>query len=310
MISVIIPVYNAAGFVGEAVQSTLMQAETAEVILVEDGSEDNSLEVCQQIATTDVRIRLLQHEGGVNKGAGPSRNLGIQAAQSEWIAFLDADDYYLPHRFRRAVDFLNEHPDYEGVAEAIGAQYEDEEGKKRFLKHLNLPVNLPATQIKTGMLREVPSEKLFEILFLGKEGHISPDGLVVKKSVVQKTGYFNDWQVGEDSNYLLRLAYFCRIKIFDIREVVAIRRIHSSNRWNRSPQQRFYYHSKNVLELMAIIDLCRVSKPLARKIIHEYVRCIHPGYISTATLLQKGILQLVGFIKLLWKYPVIIKKAI
>ena len=95
-ISVIIPVYNAAAYVRQAVESALAQPEVREVLLVEDGSPDNALEVCQQLAAEHQRVILLHHPNGENRGAGASRNLGMRNAHFPIIAFLDADDYYLP----------------------------------------------------------------------------------------------------------------------------------------------------------------------------------------------------------------------
>ena len=71
-ISVIIPVYNAAAYVAQAVDSALEQPETGEVILVEDGSQDASLEVCRMLAEENLQVRLYQHPNGGNRVAGPS----------------------------------------------------------------------------------------------------------------------------------------------------------------------------------------------------------------------------------------------
>ena len=76
-VSVVIPVYNAAAFVTQAVESALAQPEVREVVLVEDCSPDDSLAVCRQLAEKYPQVNLFQHPGGVNRGAGPSRNLGI-----------------------------------------------------------------------------------------------------------------------------------------------------------------------------------------------------------------------------------------
>jgi glycosyltransferase involved in cell wall biosynthesis len=63
---------------------------------VEDKSPDNALEVCLKLAEKYQRVKLYQHPDQQNHGAGASRNLGIEKATGEFIAFLDADDYYLP----------------------------------------------------------------------------------------------------------------------------------------------------------------------------------------------------------------------
>jgi len=107
-VSVIIPVYNAEKFIEKAVESVVNLYEVAEVIIVEDGSKDNSLELCKALVQKHSKIKLFQHPKSENKGESASRNLGISAAKSEFIAFLDADDWYLPHRFKKDKEvFIN-----------------------------------------------------------------------------------------------------------------------------------------------------------------------------------------------------------
>ncbi|MBW3466594.1 glycosyltransferase family 2 protein [Arthrospiribacter ruber] len=100
-VSVIIPVYNAEEFLENAVESALRLREVGEVILVEDGSNDNSLKVCQGLSEKLVKVNLFQHPNGTNRGAGASRNLGISKANYDFISFLDADDWYLANRFEK-----------------------------------------------------------------------------------------------------------------------------------------------------------------------------------------------------------------
>ncbi len=99
-VSVIIPVYNQGEFLVDSINTVIIQQEVSEIILVEDGSTDDSYSICQKIQYMDVRIKLLRHPNGINRGAAASRNLGILKATCEYIAFLDADDWYLPDRFR------------------------------------------------------------------------------------------------------------------------------------------------------------------------------------------------------------------
>ncbi|WP_460546028.1 glycosyltransferase family 2 protein, partial [Echinicola sediminis] len=90
-----------AEYISTAVNSATILSEVGEVILVEDGSSDKSLEVCNQLEMDYVKVKLLRHPGEVNKGVSASRNLGIRSAKFPWVAFLDADDWYMPHRFNR-----------------------------------------------------------------------------------------------------------------------------------------------------------------------------------------------------------------
>lgn len=92
-LSVIIPVYNCEKYVKKAVDSILKQ-DTAgvEIIIVDDGSTDNSYSICKQLAGDNSQIKVFHSE---NRGVSHARNLGMSRAAGEWIAFLDADDYFL-----------------------------------------------------------------------------------------------------------------------------------------------------------------------------------------------------------------------
>ena len=122
-VSVIIPVYNADRFLEKAVNSALQQEETFEVILIEDNSPDNSFEICKQLERDNLKVRLFRHEGGKNKGAGASRNLGLVKAKGEYICFLDADDFMLKNRFQKAKIILENNPDCDGVYDAVGTYF-------------------------------------------------------------------------------------------------------------------------------------------------------------------------------------------
>ena len=79
-VSVLIPVFNAERYLKQAVESALAQQETGEVILVEDGSIDGSLQVCYELTEKHDNVILLQHLDKKNHGAGPTRNLAIEKA--------------------------------------------------------------------------------------------------------------------------------------------------------------------------------------------------------------------------------------
>lgn len=90
-ISVIIPVYNAEKYVGKCIESVQTQTYTDwQMILVDDGSKDNCLEVCQGYAKKDNRISVIHQE---NAGAGAARNTGLAKAVGDYVVFIDSDDY-------------------------------------------------------------------------------------------------------------------------------------------------------------------------------------------------------------------------
>jgi succinoglycan biosynthesis protein ExoO len=106
-VTVLIAAYNAAGFVGRAVASALRQSLTPlEILVVDDASTDNTVEVVRQLAMTDSRIRLITLQE--NGGPAAARNAGLNAARGEWVAVLDADDALLSQRLRRMLRFAVE----------------------------------------------------------------------------------------------------------------------------------------------------------------------------------------------------------
>lgn len=93
-ISVIVPVYKAEKYISQCIDSILQQSFTDfELLLIDDGSPDNSGKICDNYAIKDSRIRVFHQE---NKGVSIARNLGLENANGEWITFVDSDDYILP----------------------------------------------------------------------------------------------------------------------------------------------------------------------------------------------------------------------
>lgn len=90
IVSVIVPVYNAEHFIKRCVDSILQQRFTEiELILVDDGSKDQSGQICDEYAMQDLRVKVIHQR---NKGAGAARNAGIRTAKGEYLAFCDSDD--------------------------------------------------------------------------------------------------------------------------------------------------------------------------------------------------------------------------
>ena len=103
-ISIIIPVYNAEKYLNECIASACKQTfRNLEIILVDDGSKDNSLEICKSWAARDERILVIHKENG---GVSSARNTGLEAATGDYIAFLDSDDYLDPDIFQKAAEII------------------------------------------------------------------------------------------------------------------------------------------------------------------------------------------------------------
>lgn len=94
LVSIVVPVYNAAVYLNTCVDAIANQTyPNIELLLVNDGSTDNSLEICQGWSTRDFRIKVLSHE---NQGVSATRNAGIRQCHGHYIAFVDADDIIAP----------------------------------------------------------------------------------------------------------------------------------------------------------------------------------------------------------------------
>lgn len=101
--SVVIPVFNGAAYVGRAIESALDQTYAAhEILVVDDGSVDDTAEI---VGGYGDRVRLLRQ---ANAGVSSARNLGAQTARGDWLAFLDADDWYYPDRLARHAELIRD----------------------------------------------------------------------------------------------------------------------------------------------------------------------------------------------------------
>jgi glycosyltransferase involved in cell wall biosynthesis len=105
-VSVILPVYGVEKYIAEAVRSVLAQTfSDFELLIIDDGSPDRSVEICRQF--TDSRIRIIQQQ---NRGLSGARNTGIRYAKGEYLAFLDGDDLWAPEKLEKQVAHLDNSP--------------------------------------------------------------------------------------------------------------------------------------------------------------------------------------------------------
>ena len=224
-ISVIIPVYNAEKYVEQAVKSSLQFDDVLEVILVEDRSPDNALAVCETLVQANSKVKLFQHPDKGNHGAGASRNLGMKMAQGDYIAFLDADDYYLPNRFDAERE-LFKNPEVEGVYGALGVHYYSEKAREQYYSLFQ--DNL------TTVYKKHPSKDVLkgQLGMLGSFGLFSIDALTIRRSALEK---LNPWmktglRLHQDTEFLFRLSFYCQLYPGILDKAVAMRGVHENNR--------------------------------------------------------------------------------
>jgi glycosyltransferase involved in cell wall biosynthesis len=215
MISVVLPVYNAATFLAMAIESILQQTfQEFELIIVDDGSTDNTLEVIHPYLVNP-KVKVIQ---GEHKGLSSALNLGIAEAQYEWIARMDADDIALPERFARQVESIRSHS--EVVAWGTYAFYISAQGKK-----LGLAASGP-TSIQDFEHRR-------------DEGHlvqlIHPTVVLKKEVLMAIGGYRTEFEPVEDLDLFNRMTAYG--PVLAIPEPLLHYRIHNQS----VSMQRFFF---------------------------------------------------------------------
>ena len=174
-VSVIMPVYNAEKYIRQTLDSLLIRNELQfEIICVDDGSTDNSLEILREYEKNDMRVRVFTQE---NAGAGAARNKGMEFARGEYLSFLDADDFFESDMLRKAYeraylqnsDIIVFRSDqyYEDTGEFAPARYT--------INNSLLPANRPfaGAQIKQDVFKAFVGwawDKLFRADFVRKNG--------------------------------------------------------------------------------------------------------------------------------------------
>jgi len=182
IISVVIPLYNKEKYVVRTIQSVLQQTvKDFEIIVVDDGSTDSSL---REIATiSDPRIRVIEQPNG---GESAARNTGIKAAKAEFIAFIDADDEWLPSHLGTVLELHFKYPS----AGMATDQYEikTSDGSPRVVNYQAVPKNSPDCLLPN----------FFESVAKG-DSPLNSSSVCIKKSVCLKYGGFpvGEWWGGD-----------------------------------------------------------------------------------------------------------------
>ena len=188
MISVIIPTYNTALLIERTIRSVLAQScQDFEILIIDDCSTDNTLEVVKTIK--DERIRILEQPE--NRGPAAARNRGLAEAKGEYCAFLDGDDYWEPDFLKETSGFLDAHP--EAVAVSV-MQCHKIIGKD--------PVTAPRD---IGVTEPVVLEDFFD--FWAKNNHVCTGSVLMRTVVAQRLGgQREDLRICEDLEFWALLA--------------------------------------------------------------------------------------------------------
>ena len=228
-VSVIIPVFNAARYLACAVESALQQPEVGEVVLAEDGSSDDSLAVAESLAARHPeRVKLFRHEDGANKGPGASRNLGLQHASCPFVAFLDADDWYLPGCFAFDRQAFAADPGLGMVRHSMGNAWDAEDDSQRWF--ITYTGESRAQARFYSRVDGVSPSTYFRSLYpMGSASSGIAGVLTVRRELVDAVGGFPQRDWAEDVTFHLKAAAMGRVAFADMEQPMAMRRIHADN---------------------------------------------------------------------------------
>ena len=207
--SVVIPTYNRAHSVGDAIASVLRQTMAdLECIVVDDGSTDSTPALLASIKDRRLRVILGRHAG-----VAAARNLGVAHAQAPLVAFLDSDDLWRPHKLTHEIAFLDRHPELD----AVFSDLEKEDGGRVY------PSFMRETAVFSGLLGEreyrdgVALSRREVFLVLLEEVPIKPSALTLRRDAFDKAGRFDEtWSSSEDWEFLLRFSRAHRFGYLDL----------------------------------------------------------------------------------------------
>lgn len=224
-VSVVIPCYNAARFVSSTLRSVMAQQGDfeLEIIVVDDGSTDGSAEL---VECEFPSVRLIRQ---VNAGVGAARNVGIEAATADWVAFVDADDIWMPTKLRDQFDLLIARPDAGVCYTAWHVWYTHE--------------TEPAPELMADLVKQAEGGR-----WAGAAGWIYTDLLcdcvvwtstvLARRSLLLDAGCFEETlRIGEDYDLWLRISRLS--PILRVARPLALYRHHGANITQRLPERNF-----------------------------------------------------------------------
>lgn len=257
-ISVVIPAYNAEKYIARAVESVLKQTRPAdEIIVVDDGSTDKTADMVRAFGD---RVRLIQQP---NAGVSAARNAGIRAARGNWIAFLDADDEWLPEKLELQLAHLQKHPQ---LAWTSGNYFECLCSENRIAECID----------RQTCRKWLDGSEFFDSYFHAVQKNLlgHTNCMLINRQVFDKIGLFDvELPIAEDLDMWLRIAYV-NPQVGFLCQPLAIYHLTVCNSLMVSSKpQRLYAEFMQRHFRMARAQGCmQTFLPAARAIMHRWIR--------------------------------------
>ncbi len=238
--SVIIPAYNSAATLAKAVESVIEQSWPAhEIIVIDDGSTDNTLQTIRQFGD---RIQIIQQ---ANSGVSVARNRGADTATGDWLAFLDADDWYYPDRLRWHAEWIANDPSLDFLTGDY--EYRSEDGSlvgTSMAMHASGRAMLEKAEGAERVVIEESQKETFVADHFGDTHTLS----VPREAFLRLGGYPASFRVCEDVHFLTRLCAASR-RVGVVCQPMGVYMIHGASATRADPLQAQQYNVETLLDL-------------------------------------------------------------
>ncbi|MCP4481627.1 MAG: glycosyltransferase [bacterium] len=248
LISIIIPTYNRALLLKEAIDSVLSQTfQNFELIIIDDGSTDNTKNICKEHQS----IRYIYQN---NQGVSAARNKGIALASAKFIAFLDSDDLWLPMKLEKQLKFFSNNP-----------QTLITQTNEKWLRDGKI--------ISQKKHHQKKSENIFERSLASCL--ISPSTIMVRKKIFEEVGLFDErLPACEDYDLWLRITYKYSVPL--IKDELTIKRAGHLNQLSETPCLD-KYRIESIKKLLNNPDLTTEQKEIAKQVLAKKYQIYEQG---------------------------------
>lgn len=299
LVSVIIIFLNGDPFLEEAIASVFAQTyENWELLLVDDGSTDDSTAITQHYAQQyPEKIRYLEHEGHQNRGMSASRNLGIRHAQGDYIGFLDADDIWLPQKLEQQLTCFASQP-------AVGMVY----GRTQIWYSWANSDDLPADHFYELGVRPnqlIPPPNLFKLLLQNRYQTPTTCNALIRRAVFNQVGQFEEAfrTMYEDQVFFSKVTLNVPIYVAD--ECWAKYRQHSQSCSSLNERQSYYTSREPFLTWLE--HYLKTQQVKDADILHQLQwqlwQCRHPRLAANHQRIRQTLHRILTSFKRLLYFP-------
>lgn len=219
-LTIIIPIYNAQDYIGKCINSILEQNYDIEIILVNDGSTDNSQAICEEYASKHSNIRLFNKANG---GVSSARNMGLTHATGNWIFFVDADDWLAANSLQQFDHFF-----HQKEIEYIFFSYITHDNKGQNIKYIR------NTSMISCSLKETPINPLWDSFF--------------RRNIIADLKFNEQFKYAEDLDFKIRYLNKVQGKIYQSNVIVY--------NYNKNPQASVanQFKSENIIQTYNVVN--------------------------------------------------------